>query len=89
MAVSNVENASAFDGPLLLSLYCPRLHSFHRRQGRILLARKSESRHRMPSRYVFLKSESKLSVRFSRVRFAPSAFVGNRAPVGDSRLVLN
>ncbi|GFS51136.1 hypothetical protein TNCV_3532501 [Trichonephila clavipes] len=42
-AVFNKENASAFDGPLLL-LLCPRLH---RRQGRILLIRKSQSRHRL------------------------------------------
>ncbi|GFT59083.1 integrase catalytic domain-containing protein [Trichonephila clavipes] len=45
MAVSKAENASAFDGPLLFSLCCPRLHPFHRRQDRILLARKSQSRH--------------------------------------------
>ncbi|GFV48789.1 uncharacterized protein TNCV_3705201 [Trichonephila clavipes] len=65
MAVFNAENASAFDGPLLLSLCCLRLHPFHRRQGRILLARKSQFRHnlafeihsllhRMPSRFLNL-----------------------------------
>ncbi|GFV41957.1 hypothetical protein TNCV_3229091 [Trichonephila clavipes] len=65
MSVSNAENVSAFDRPLLLSLCSPPLHPFHRRQGRILLARKSKLRHhlafeinslldRMPSRYLHL-----------------------------------
>ncbi|GFS94909.1 hypothetical protein TNCV_4457461 [Trichonephila clavipes] len=65
MAVFKAENTSAFDGPLLLSLCCFRLHPFHRRQGRILLARKSQSRyhlafeihsilHRMASRFLHL-----------------------------------
>ncbi|PRD30595.1 UNVERIFIED_CONTAM: hypothetical protein NCL1_25974 [Trichonephila clavipes] len=65
MAVSNAENASASDVPLLLSLSCPHLHPFHRRQDRIILAQKSQSRHRlafeihsllhhMPSRFLHL-----------------------------------
>ncbi|GFW43886.1 uncharacterized protein TNCV_4785971 [Trichonephila clavipes] len=65
--VSNTENALAFDGPLryVRCCCCPRLHPFHCRQGRILLARKSLSRHhlvfaihsllhRMPSRFLHL-----------------------------------
>ncbi|GFX69347.1 uncharacterized protein TNCV_3866251 [Trichonephila clavipes] len=47
MAVPNAENTSAFDGPLLLLLCCHRLHPFHRRHGRILLARKSQSSHHL------------------------------------------
>ncbi|GFX67504.1 uncharacterized protein TNCV_3463931 [Trichonephila clavipes] len=64
MAVSNAENASVFDRPLLFRCgCCARLHSFIRRQGRILLARKSQSHHhlafeiysllhRLPSRFL-------------------------------------